>query len=167
MARAKRKGTHTMTITYRTATIADIKEVAELSSLMHSPPYTTDEDLTIEECTEMHREEFESDDEIAFFLAFDGSIPVGLSYVTHKYEYVEGTDMDGTTGYLEGIYVKPNYRNKGIAKNLVDMCENWAKEQGAREFASGCLIDNNESLAFHLKYGFEETQRIICFNKKI
>lgn len=46
-------------------------------------------------------------------------------------------------------------------------CENWAKTMGCKEFASDCELDNEESLQFHLKMGFEEVNRIICFTKKL
>ena len=50
---------------------------------------------------------------------------------------------------------------------LVIACENCAREQGCREFASDCELDNADSLRFHLASGFEEANRIICFTKKL
>lgn len=35
------------------------------------------------------------------------------------------------------------------------------------EFASDCELGNEESLAFHLKLGFKEANRIICFAKSL
>ena len=79
--------------------------------------------------------------------------------------------MEGTysspVGYLEGIFVREEFRHQGIAKQLLFACENWAKEQGCREFASDCELGNTESLRFHLGLGFEEANRIICFVKKL
>lgn len=46
-------------------------------------------------------------------------------------------------------------------------CQIFAKEQGCTEFASDCELDNVESLQFHLKMGFEEANRIICFTMKL
>lgn len=65
------------------------------------------------------------------------------------------------------MYVKEEYRNKGYAKALLDMCEKWAKAQGCLEFASDCELENVTSLKFHLRMGFEETNRIICFKKRL
>jgi len=153
-----------MSITYRIAKVADIETIAKLSSELHSPPYTNDEDLTYEECVEIHTEEI-LDDDYAFFIAFSKDEAIGFSYVSYRREYVDGTDGDGTTGYLEGIYIKSDYNGRGIARILVDMCEDWSREKGCKEFASSCLIDNHDSLAFHLKIGFEETLRVIHFAK--
>lgn len=79
---------------------------------------------------------------------------------------MEGTD-NSPVGYLEGIYVKEAYRSKGLAKELLGECEKWAKDKGCSEFASDCELDNMDSLKFHLRAGFEEANRIICFTKRI
>jgi len=50
---------------------------------------------------------------------------------------------------------------------LVVLSEDWARKQGCFEFASDCELNNTESLAFHLKIGFKEENRIICFAKKL
>lgn len=52
-----------------------------------------------------------------------------------RHDYVEGTDSS-PVGYLEGIFVKEEFRNKNYAKNLLKKCEKWAKEKGCSEFAS-------------------------------
>ena len=55
----------------------------------------------------------------------------------------------------------------GLAKELLKACETWSKEQGCSEFASDCELENENSLKFHLKMGFEEVNRVICFMKRI
>jgi len=70
-------------------------------------------------------------------------------------------------GFLEGVYVDPACQRKGIARQLVAACEDWARSLGCSEFGSDCEIDNVESLAFHLAIGFEEAGRTIWFNKKL
>lgn len=102
----------------------------------------------------------------AFFLAYDDSIPVGFAQCQLRRDYVEGTGTS-PVGYLEGIFVAERYRKNGIAKGLLSACEIWAKEQGCREFASDCELENTQSLHFHLRMGFTEANRIICFVKKL
>lgn len=46
-------------------------------------------------------------------------------------------------------------------------CEQWAKQKGCSEFASDCELNNKESFAMHLKLGFSEANKIICFTKKL
>ena len=69
-------------------------------------------------------------------------------------------------GYLEGIFVLPEHRRRGIARRLVDACQSWAQLQGCKEFASDCELDNLESQRFHQACGFAEVNRIVCFLKK-
>ena len=102
----------------------------------------------------------------AAFLAYDAETAVGFAQCSLRRDYVEGTS-ESPVGYLEGIYVAENYRDRGIAKALLAACENWAREQGCTEFASDCELDNTASLRFHLNVGFQEANRIICFTKKL
>lgn len=102
----------------------------------------------------------------AFFLEFSGEQAVGFAQCQLRRDYVEGTEHS-PVGYLEGIYVEPDWRRNGIAGKLLSACESWARQQGCREFASDCEITNSESLRFHLGLGFTEANRIICFTKKL
>lgn len=104
--------------------------------------------------------------EAAFFLAFAGKEAIGFAQCQLRRDYVEGTDSS-PVGYLEGIFVAESHRGRGYAAALLEACEGWAREQGCREFASDCELDNMASLGFHLNVGFTEANRIICFTKKL
>ncbi len=83
-----------------------------------------------------------------------------------RHDYVEGTDTS-PVGYLEGIFVREEYRNQGLARQLLATCEAWAAEQGCTEFASDCELTNTVSQEFHKKLGFEEANRVVCFVKRL
>lgn len=100
------------------------------------------------------------------FIAVDDELPIAFVYSKLRFDYVEGTSTS-PVGYLEGIFVEEEFRNQGLALKLLEASETWAKEQGAFEFASDCEISNKTSLEFHLKTGFTEANRIICFTKKL
>jgi aminoglycoside 6'-N-acetyltransferase I len=102
----------------------------------------------------------------AIFICYSETIPVGFAQCILRNDYVEGTESS-PVGYLEGIFVKTEYRNRGIGKELLVKCEEWAKSKGCSEFASDCELNNMESLKFHLQLGFEEANRIICFKKNL
>ena len=102
----------------------------------------------------------------AVFLASEDGRLTGFAQCQLRQDYVEGT-RSCPVGYLEGIFVRPEYRHQGRARALLSACQQWAKEQGCTEFASDCGLDNHGSLASHLKTGFMEANRIICFTKKI
>ena len=102
----------------------------------------------------------------ACFLCCAEGRAVGFAQSSLRHDYVEGT-ASSPVGYLEGIFVLPEYRNRGLAAALLARCESWAREQGCAEFASDCELGNDGSLAFHLALGFEEANRIICFRKAL
>ena len=110
--------------------------------------------------------EIASQEDAAFFLAYDGQQTVGFAQCQLRYDYVEGTDSS-PVGYLEGIYVEEPFRHCGVARQLLAACEAWARSKGCTEFASDCELDNEASLAFHLNVGFTEANRVICFVKNI
>ncbi len=111
-------------------------------------------------------EEIVDDPSSICLIKYIDDIPVGFANASLRYDYVEGTESS-PVGYLEGIYVKYNYRLNGIGRRLVEACEKRARDKGCVEFASDCEITNSISLNFHLSLGFIETNRVICFKKDI
>jgi len=107
-----------------------------------------------------------NDKQSEFFIKYVNDLPVGFAQCGLRTDYVEGTESS-PVGYLEGIFVKEEYRKNGYAKELLFACEIWAKEIGCSEFASDCEIDNIDSFKFHMAMGFDEANRIICFKKRL
>lgn len=101
-----------------------------------------------------------------FFLKYKNDVPIGFAQWQLRYDYVERTKTT-PVGYLERIFIKNGYRNKGYAKELLSECEAWAKYNGCQEFASDCETDNIDSFHFHKAMNFTEANRIICFTKAL
>lgn len=120
---------------------------------------------SVKELTEEFIDAF-TDSESEIFLKYEDGIPVGFAQCSLRHDYVEGTESS-PVGYLEGIYIKDEFRNKGYAKELLRACEDWAKNKGCSEFASDCELDNVNSLLFHKAVNFTEANRIICFTKRL
>src|SRR5262249_49128126 len=70
-------------------------------------------------------------------------------------------------GYLEGWWVDPLVRRRGIGRARVAAGEEWARPQGCTEFASDREIDNTASAAAHTALGFEEVEQLRCFRKPL
>lgn len=140
------------------ATLPEAKEAAQLALLLWP-------DHTLEEFT-LEMSDFITQPKAIIFLAYHDNEAVGFAQCQLRKDYVEGTSTS-PVGYLEGLYVKEEFRKQGYAMNLVNACENWAKQQGCQEFASDCELDNDISLAVHLSLGFTEANRIICFKKSL
>lgn len=140
------------------ADLNDIEIVAEMASLLW--PGHDISDLKFE------LSNYISTDNGVIFISFCETVPVGFAQCNHRNDYVEGT-QSSPVGYLEGIYVKEDYRKRGIGNKLLIQCEEWAKNKGCSEFASDCELDNIESFKFHMRLGYEEANRIICFKKNL
>ena len=135
----------------------DASEVARLS-LQLWPEHDIEEmELEFRELIQM--------DDAAVFLVLEGEA-VGFAQCQLRRDYVEGTESS-PVGYLEGIFVARPCRNRGYARALLAACQDWARARGCTEFASDCELTNSESLAFHLRMGFLEANRIICFTKRL
>ena len=80
--------------------------------------------------------------------------------------YAEGCNTD-RVGFLEGWYVVPEARRRGIGRALVAAAEDWARAQGCTEFASDALLENDISATAHRALGFEEVECIRCFRKAL
>jgi len=80
--------------------------------------------------------------------------------------FVEDCETDNV-GYLEGWFVDPEYRRRGIGRALVTSAEQWAKAHGVTEMASDAEIGNEESLSAHVKLGYEETSRLVHLRKEL
>jgi aminoglycoside 6'-N-acetyltransferase I len=99
-------------------------------------------------------------------IARDASgVALGFAEATLRHDYVEGCETS-PVGFLEGIYVSPPFRRRGVARSLVDAVEAWARTQSA-ELASDAAIHNVDSQNFHRACGFEETRRVVYFRKKL
>ena len=79
---------------------------------------------------------------------------------------VDGCATDHVA-YLEGWYVVPESRRKGIGRALIRAAEQWAVRLGCTEFGSDAEIDNEVSHVAHLRSGFQETGRVRTFRKQL
>jgi len=95
-----------------------------------------------------------------------GGEPMGFAEAALRRDYVNGCETS-PVAFLEGIYVAPEHRKRGVAAALVTEVAAWARSRGCSEFASDALLDNRASHAFHAAIGFEETERVVYFRKPL
>jgi L-amino acid N-acyltransferase YncA len=70
-------------------------------------------------------------------------------------------------GYVEGWYVDPDMRQKGVGRRLVAAAEAWASSQGCREMASDSHLANAASIAAHKALGFCAETPTVRFRKRL
>ena len=80
--------------------------------------------------------------------------------------FVEDCETDHV-GYLEGWYVEPAVRGRGVGRELVRIAEQWAREKGCEEMASDAEIGNDLSLSAHVGLGYVETSRLVHLRKEL
>ncbi|MGO9450441.1 MAG: GNAT family N-acetyltransferase [Candidatus Binataceae bacterium] len=101
----------------------------------------------------------------AVFVAFLDGEPAGMIEVRLR-EFAEAA-CSSPVGYLEGWYVVPGSRRKGVGLRLVEAAEAWAKSCGCVEMASDTEIDNVASIKAHERLGYREIGRVVEFLKKL
>jgi len=81
-------------------------------------------------------------------------------------DYGEGCETS-PVGYIEAWYVDNHVRGQRLGRELVHMAEGWAREKGALEMASDTWLENEASIAAHLKLGYQEAERLVHFVKRL
>ena len=90
-----------------------------------------------------------------------GFVEVGLR------SHAEGCYDGNPIGYIEGWWVDPDLRDRGIGRALVKAAEAWVRARGCTELASDAELSNPGSHRAHAALGFEETERLVTFRKRL
>ena len=122
---------------------ADPREAGQLSALVKIiwPEYT------LEELTRIIINYMCSENSAVFAETVNREY-AGVALCCLRHDYVEGCETS-PVGYLEGVCVREEYRQQGIARKLVSECEQWAGETGCTEFASDFELTNTAALNSH------------------
>ena len=87
----------------------------------------------------------------ALFLAETGGVAVGYlacSQFRRTYRKPAGV------GYLDNMYVSPDYRNRGIGSALIDAFKDWAVASGAGLIRVSAMAKNDAAQRFYQRNGF-------------
>ena len=99
-------------------------------------------------------------------VADDAGTLTGFAEVTLR-SRADGCDPIRPAGYLEGWFVEPSSRRRGVGTALMRAAEDWARAQGAAEMASDTWLDNEVSQRAHERLGFEVVDRVVVFRKAL
>ncbi|HEY9888146.1 MAG TPA: GNAT family N-acetyltransferase, partial [Candidatus Obscuribacterales bacterium] len=80
--------------------------------------------------------------------------------------YAEGCDTS-PVACVEGWYVVPTWRRRGVGRSLIEAAAAWGRSQGCTELASDTEVDNDLSRVAHGAIGFAEVGVIRCFRKPL
>ncbi|MCK4443268.1 MAG: GNAT family N-acetyltransferase [Thermoplasmata archaeon] len=81
----------------------------------------------------------------AIYIYFEDARPVGSVMLS----------MQGDPGRVISIGVHPDWREKGVARELMNTAEKWFSESGAREVDLEVSVENSEALNLYSSMGYE------------
>lgn len=101
----------------------------------------------------------------AFLCVTDQGACAGLLEVSLR-NFVDGC-LGGPVGYIEGLYLDPEFRGMGLGRKVVEFAAEWFREQGCHDMATDAEQDNLHAQAFFAHIGFTETFRIVEFRRSL
>ncbi|GAP96611.1 aminoglycoside 6'-N-acetyltransferase [Leptolyngbya sp. NIES-2104] len=107
-----------------------------------------------------------SDREQGVLVRDDRGCAIAFMNLSLRSDYVPDATKS-PVAYVEGLYVKAEYRNQEVGRTLIQYAEQWAREQGCIELALDALLDNPASHEFYAKVGFREVERVVFFIKSV
>jgi len=100
------------------------------------------------------------------FLALDESgVPLGFVELSLR-NFVDGC-LGSPVGYVEGLYVVPEARGRGIGRLMLRHAMAWSRERGCRDIAADAQLADEPAQRFWGAVGFRETFRIVEFKKRL
>ncbi len=69
--------------------------------------------------------------------------------------------------YLEGLYIKPAYRGKGLGRKVISILIQWCSENGFSEMATDTEITNEKAQRFYESVGFKEVDRVVEYRIEV
>jgi aminoglycoside 6'-N-acetyltransferase I len=106
-----------------------------------------------------------ADDAWGFIAESTDGTPAAFAELAIR-KYANGCESQPVP-FLEGIFVRPQFRRRGIGARLIAHVEAFLAARGFNEIGSDALIDNHESHAAHRGWGFSETERVVYFRKAL
>lgn len=108
------------------------------------------------------RELLDGPDSVVFLAVDPGGEVLGLAEASLRHDYVNGT-AGSPVGFLEGWYVQPAARRRGVGGGLVADVARWARGRGCRQLASDTAQDDAAAQSAHAACGFSETERVVYY----
>ena len=90
------------------------------------------------------------------YLALDNDKPIGLAFAyENTSNHIECVSRKIRSVEIHDVYVKPEYRNKGIASELIKRVEDLYKSKGINYSSISVLKNNTEAHNLYEKVGYQ------------
>ncbi len=93
-----------------------------------------------------------ADPEVRYYFVLQGQQPAGFAMLRHNRSHPELGDDKATL--LNRIYLLPEYWGAGIARSIMEFCEDLARRNGARWLWLQVWQENRRAIRFYEKCGF-------------
>lgn len=138
----------------RKATKTDLNRIIELGGMLQKESKEYEPTLLFDEQSAYTHYQGELENDNALIIAAitnDEIVGYQYSFITIL-DYLSRGNIECT---LEALYVLPEHRGKGIAKQLVNTSERWAiEEKRVNRIKANIYSGNTASEQLHLKRGF-------------
>lgn len=100
---------------------------------------------------------YSNKDNILIVAKTDENIIIGYAYC--KITTSEDGPNINHIALLDGLYVDEEYRNQGVATQLIQKAKEWSKEIGAKIFEIDVATSNTNAFELYSKLGFREVEK--------
>lgn len=107
----------------------------------------------------------QSPEQSAYLAMTEDGQTIGFAEVSLR-AYANGC-REQPVPFLEGIWVSPDHRSRGIGRKLMDRLAADFRSQGFNEICSDADLENRRSHCAHAAWGFEETERVVYFRRRL
>ncbi|HEY2014883.1 MAG TPA: GNAT family N-acetyltransferase [Bryobacteraceae bacterium] len=146
---------------------AELRDLASVSSMCHSLwPAASPDEHSGDMAPLLGGQAPGSLPAIVFLAEEPGGRAVGVLQ-TGLRSHADGCDPSHPVGHIEGWYVAPDCRGRGIGARLVAAAEDWARRQGCAEMASDTWLDRLDSQRAHEALGYQVVDRRVNYRKPL
>lgn len=97
-------------------------------------------------------EKYYHDENYFLMLALDEKKPIGFISAYLKEE--AGKTVIDNTGMISGLYIKAEYRGRGIATKLLEQAYHWCREKNIKKVDINVYNQNENAKKLYTKEGF-------------
>ena len=95
-----------------------------------------------------------SSEDAAFYLAFEKQVPVG--YICAQLQKRAPVYKYSQVGFIDGLFVKEEFRRIGVGKKLVELALSWFQEREIDRIQLNVASLNQPGIDFWKKCGFTD-----------
>ncbi len=151
-----------MTYRIRVATLADVPTIVHfrycMFAAMHYTPYTEASGMN-----DAYRAWLEprlvQGDFIGWMAHDQNEQPIGSVGVELMERAPHPVDLSTRQGHLVNVYVEPEHRRRGLARQLMQTALDWCRDQGIRVMT---LTASDAGRPLYEAFGFVDAHQMVC-----